>query len=159
MNMKPINDINKFKVGTVFVTKIEPRKLSIIKITQHKTKTANDTIRTGSPIAVLKELDTGKIYTRPLASLQYCYLTILNEIEKPYKDFIAYVNKRKPNNHIRCKKCGNLVLTSDMPGYAYQCLFCDKDMHTSDTYESISYSKTELQELYKQASTKDYTFD
>ena len=62
---------------------------------------------------------------------------------------VEYVQKRDTKN-IRCNRCHKPVLKSDVEGYQYQCMFCDEDLVSFETYIGELHTDVELQELYKQ---------
>lgn len=37
---------------------------------------------------------------------------------------------------VRCNRCGTTVLLSEVEGYTYQCMHCDEDLSTFETYKS-----------------------
>ena len=65
-----------------------------------------------------------------------------------YPKTFAYVIEHEAPN-IRCNRCGCPVLKSDVPerGYVYQCMACDEDLFTIETYFGAYHSAEELNEL------------
>ncbi|MBQ7818580.1 MAG: DUF4314 domain-containing protein [Bacteroidales bacterium] len=47
---------------------------------------------------------------------------------------IAEYDANNPKPVQRCNRCHSPVITSDTPGYKYQCLECDEDLYEIETY-------------------------
>ena len=67
------------------------------------------------------------------------------DIEKCPKTF-AYVLEHDTHTR-RCGACGSVVLRSDTLGYSYQCMNCDEDKYSFETYEGKYHTTEELDEL------------
>lgn len=49
---------------------------------------------------------------------------------------------------VRCNRCGTTVLKSEVEGYTYQCMHCDGDLSTFETYKSSdTYSADEFNDI------------
>ena len=49
---------------------------------------------------------------------------------------------------VRCNRCGTTVLKSEVEGYTYQCMHCDEDLSTFETYKSSdTYSADEFNDI------------
>lgn len=49
---------------------------------------------------------------------------------------------------VRCNRCGTTVLISEVEGYTYQCMHCDEDLSTFETYKSSdTYSADEFNDI------------
>jgi len=49
---------------------------------------------------------------------------------------------------VRCNRCGTPVLISEVEGYTYQCMHCDEDLSTFETYKSSdTYSADEFNDI------------
>ena len=49
---------------------------------------------------------------------------------------------------VRCNRCGTTVLKSEVEGYTYQCMHCNEDLSTFETYKSDdTYSADEFDNI------------
>lgn len=56
---------------------------------------------------------------------------------------------------VRCNRCGTTVLISEVEGYTYQCMHCDEDLSTSETYKSNdTYSADEFNDICNDTLTE-----
>ena len=51
-----------------------------------------------------------------------------------YPEAAKYVKKNLVDG-IRCNRCDAPVLKSEVKGYKYQCVFCDEDLYSFETYK------------------------
>jgi len=49
--------------------------------------------------------------------------------------------------YIRCNRCGCTVLRSEVYGYDYQCMNCDEDLYSVETYEGEIHTDEEFNQL------------
>lgn len=79
---------------------------------------------------------------------KYIFLNIEERLPKSYKyvqDFL--ISNRK------CNRCNKYVLKSYVQGYAYQCMYCDEDLCTFETYKvDKEISKEEFNNLIEQTN-------
>ena len=76
--MRPRNNINQFKIGTIFLGLVNKHKLEIISIEQTPMCSANGRCWLTNKKAVIKDHTTGHIFKTSYANLAYCQLQIVS---------------------------------------------------------------------------------
>jgi len=73
----------------------------------------------------------------------------INSMKKKLRN---YLRKRIQKN-VRCRRCHKIVLWSDLKsqGYTYQCLDCDEDLFTFETYVGDDITADEMKEIKRLA--------
>lgn len=74
----------------------------------------------------------------------------MNVTKENYPKTYEYICNHLPKyDTIRCGRCGSPVLTSDVEGYSYQCMYCDEDLFKTEIYEGVSWTDEEKRILSK----------
>lgn len=63
-----------------------------------------------------------------------------------YPETTKYVLKRLCTN-VRCNRCNQPVLRSELEGYEYQCVEHDEDLYGAETHNREPYTADELNKL------------
>lgn len=79
--MKPVNHIDRFKVGTVFVGIINKHIMEILQIKQTPLVAPNGRCYLGNKRAVIFDRKTGRTFESSHSHLAYCKLRILEQKE------------------------------------------------------------------------------